>query len=328
MDASVQRASTPPSPGRPQLRFFDASPGHVEHALQCTGADYCCFWAFDEKLRTLNVAQFRCTVAPPIMAESKRFSARPGEDAVGRVWVKRAPELVKDPGKLTQKAFSRQQLAVQYDIRSIAFHPYLNGVLEYGSRAVWERPPSIDGDRAKTMAETHFDSSEESLRRIAEVTGADYAIFWLHLDEVDELKSHGCYAVDGKVMRKSTTFTFTPGYGAIGSAWLTKESVLISDVSQLSATSFKRAPLAAHFGVKSIALEVAANGVLVWGRMPSAWKAGGEAAGRNWQARHGSSPPDCALTPQPARQEFGTTQATWDKAPSWSLSTPGGHDGS
>ncbi|KAG8462641.1 hypothetical protein KFE25_004617 [Diacronema lutheri] len=292
----------------------------LEDVVLRAGADYAIFWepidgADDDAKGDLRTARY-FSFDGQLMRHS---CARPqGADAcaVGRAWALKEDVLVRDAMSSDVAHFRRVQLAFYHGIRSIAFLRYANGVLELGttSPVLWTAPPNVDAlPRASARlsltasvggrssfggavtprpppsaggAPTRFDLSagDVGVRAAVHAACAHYGVFWAYYEVMNELKAESWYAPDGKCMQRSCTFSFRPGYGAVGRAWGMGRAELAPDAQALPAAEFLRLQLATFFGIRSIAFLPYAQGVLevgttgVWAQVPAIGAAGAEGA--------------------------------------------------
>jgi hypothetical protein len=165
---------------------FDSKPARLEDVLNTTNAEYTCFWAFSEEKNRLSVAGYY-SIDTALMERSRGFSFEAGEDIIGRVWVEKTAQFIKDAVTQDITEFRRQQLAAYHRIKSVSFVPFANGVLEYGTRKLWKESPPWDTKEFKARAvqrraeETQlqtFNAVEPALQEVVDSSGAEYALFW------------------------------------------------------------------------------------------------------------------------------------------------------
>eukprot|EP00448_Togula_jolla_P012594 CAMPEP_0170610482 /NCGR_PEP_ID=MMETSP0224-20130122/22683_1 /TAXON_ID=285029 /ORGANISM="Togula jolla, Strain CCCM 725" /LENGTH=136 /DNA_ID=CAMNT_0010935861 /DNA_START=50 /DNA_END=460 /DNA_ORIENTATION=+ len=113
------------------------------------------------------------------------------------------------------------------------------------------------------------------LQQACAEAGAVYAVFWAFDQAKGVLKATMHYnpperLAQIKAMTGSDTsfaseaykYEFTPGKGAVGQVYSTKEPVSFEDVTTLPADTFLRADVAAKYGIKSVAMKFFNGGVL------------------------------------------------------------------
>lgn len=153
----------------------------LEEVMAAAHADYAIFWAWGAEQGVLTGAKY-ASIDGSAMEDSRDFTFKPGEGAVGATWESRQPYFAQDAIGMDTKLFWRAKLATYYRIRSIAMAPRADGVLEVGSRKRWEEPPAClqggGGGAATTAARqaslVPFEATEEALQRVMSTTGAEY----------------------------------------------------------------------------------------------------------------------------------------------------------
>lgn len=124
-----------------QLCPFAVSDEALTAVLECTQSDYVIWWQLDpESKRLVHTKQTNSKRQLNAMRRSRSWEFGVGDGVVGRVFQTGVPEIVQDVNQLDPTVFHRFKLASDYGIASLAFVPFTNGVLEYGSKGVKDSP--------------------------------------------------------------------------------------------------------------------------------------------------------------------------------------------
>ena len=257
---------------------FEPTAANLRKVMANVAGDYAIFWTLDEEDKLIKLHSHEAYDGD-CMARSSEVTFKPGVACIGTAWVDPTYCLVRDSTKLDIRVFLRADMINEYGIKSIGFCRFPNGVLEYGTTDGWEEAPSIDMDQHKrrcydfllTTARPAFNPSQEQLLKVMRYTDAAYAIFWLYAADINELRCAAYHSYDGSVMEMSRTFTFMPGVGCIGSAWVDPKYTFIKDATKLDIRNILRANLILNDGIKSICFTKFANGVVEYGTTKG-WK--------------------------------------------------------
>jgi predicted membrane chloride channel (bestrophin family) len=180
------------------------------------------------------------------------------------------PLLIKDVA--AESKLARREVALQYGIDAIAFGPYEDGVIEYGTTTAssisWSRLPAVP-----TLPKT-------VMRKAFEELGALYLIYWRQ--DGDSFRVAADYevasSVNARLRRRSDGVSFISnskqltidanGKGPVALAKQTDEEQVVcfglKDGSDLS-SKLKRAQAAQAFGIKTIHFVPFEAGVLEYG---------------------------------------------------------------
>ena len=253
-------------------------------ALECqaAGAGYATYWTRSSDGKAI-VAGFYTT--PSFKAElqgfdkyltfpeaSESFSAELDDPASPVAVVLRTRESVFIPDVGTyEKLFYRRDIALEYNIKSIAFTPVLGGVIEIGtsrgsSTSDWE---TID-DAVKEQI------PNAAIERAFVKEGATYSIFWTRnfdsgtYDMAANFESTGS-SLNNAALESSSSFIgecaklHLPimGSGPVAAAAKTGTEVVIPDV--IKQPNFKRKKLAQEWGVGKMTMVPCPTGVLEYG---------------------------------------------------------------
>lgn len=127
------------------LTRFDAHPERLERVSKLTGASYVLFWTpTPEGEEFHKEACFYQSTTLNLLRQSMEYVLRPSKGMVGSVFRKQQPEMIHDCRDIADGLFLRAKLAASYGLRSIAFVPFANGVLEYGTTELWDSLPSFE----------------------------------------------------------------------------------------------------------------------------------------------------------------------------------------
>lgn len=254
--------------------------------MRAANADYSIYWRFvppareaedDNAITTeqtmqatkgmLEFAQY-CSMDGVLMGGSSTFAAPTHRGIMGGVWSSGEPYLLGPVGTADEARFDRKKLAMFERVLSIAFFKQGGGVLEVGSKKAWKELPTLslaDANAQAVALPRVEDEHLEHLARVLALTGAEYVLFYQLFDEVDELKGARYASQDGALMLKSRTFPLSPEVGIVGRAWARRERCFVLDASAADPRDFVRQPLAEFHGVRSIAFECFANGIIEYG---------------------------------------------------------------
>lgn len=337
-----EAAAKPREASAPGRRRLDATKNLLSNLLErTTCADYAIFWTCDED-RQLLVFESYFSPDGQLMERSRLSTfATSGQGAVGRCWASKADFLVRDASASDIIRFTRVQLACYHGVHSVGLWRFPNGVLELGSVSpmLWTCLPDIEALFAPGALRTsgyssgsasfdsdsnlgalpsfNFETDAELCARVL-ASGSAYGIFWQHFASMKELKAKHWFAPDGKCMKRSCTFAFREGEGAVGRAWDTHKPVLIRDAQELEIGKFLRHPLAVLALIRSIVFQPFAQGVLelgvttIWEEIPK-YSLGDASLAAATRARSVASaaPPESA---QPGRAALSSV-TTGDGAP-------------
>jgi len=113
-----------------------------------SGGDYALFWTTCDGVLKVEAEWTECARSArhaqhlrSYMFTSGLQSFRPGQGTIGRVFQTSRAEFHSDASGLSKDYFCRGTLAKRHGVRSIAFIPWSNGVLEYGSTETWTEAP-------------------------------------------------------------------------------------------------------------------------------------------------------------------------------------------
>lgn len=199
--------------------------------------------------------------------ESEKFALdAKGDGPVAQTFKNKTPTFIKDVASSNMK---RKDLAAKYGIGQIAWIPFEEGVLEFGTS---DGPCTADWDKMPDMALTG-DTLQAAMKARCETAGAGYAIYWMSVR--DKLVVANDFVTDSRkaVLKKkgfdksfaeeSELFAMdAKGDGPVATAYRTKEPVFIKDVA---ASNMKRKALAAKYGIGQICWVPFEKGVLEFG---------------------------------------------------------------
>lgn len=123
--------------------FGEPSTDALRAVLDSTGADYTIWWRYDAAMnRLVHGLQLNSPKHLNAMRRAKEVTFCTGKGSVvGRSFALQEPDFLADARLADPTYFSRIKFAANYGICSIAFVPYADGVLEYGSRSAWDAAP-------------------------------------------------------------------------------------------------------------------------------------------------------------------------------------------
>lgn len=259
---------------------LDAS---LKMRCEIAGASYAMYWAkvgdkfvvagtYVEDAYKAELAAQGKTSSFPEESEGMRLDAK-GGGPVACTYRMNDPMFIRDAP--TASIMKRSELAREYNIKSVAFVNYEDGVLEFGTPGEWSTMPSVPR-LPKVAIRTAFES-----------IGSSYVLLWQ--EQGDELKVTAGYTTperraalkaargdDVTFESKSRAFTIDAnGDGLIATALKTRKAQFIKDPS---ASKMKRAELAKEFGIGSIHFVSTGVGVLEYG-VPASARLDGDALG-------------------------------------------------
>merc|ERR1712048_135800 len=249
-------------------------PKDCERAAKEAGACFAIYWGFDEGRSLLRamahwnpperVAEVIAKTGKDELytTESYRFTFKPGQGFTGKAYKNTETMFFPNVTQLVQEEYMRKNLAERFDLKSLAFKPFANGIMEVGftkklTSCAWADTVTI-----------------EDCQKVCLEAGACFCIYW-GLDEAKGVLKPRCHwnppervsvvkALTGKselYTTESYKWEWKAGAGLIGKAYKNKESTFFPDVSQLSPSVFQRQELAKRFGIRSMALKPYGKGV-------------------------------------------------------------------
>jgi hypothetical protein len=236
--------------------------------LATNAAEYALFWEYnaDDGLY-LNTGYF--SVDDTVMAEAKGITATVAS-LLDRARTSGLPRFIKDIKTISDKDCGLVPARVANKVISVILIPYLEGILEVGTRRTWDDPPAVKGVTEFTrsdrvLARPKFEATKENLAKVMANVAADYAMFWTYYAEDDQLRMSAYHSFDGTIMAASSDYTFAPGFACVGSAWVDPTFCLVRDSTNLDIRTFHRADMINECQIKSIGFTTFPNGVLEYG---------------------------------------------------------------
>jgi hypothetical protein len=240
----------------------------LEMLLDVKGGEYALFWEYNaDDGHYLNTGYF--SVDDTMMASAKGITATVAS-LLDRARTSGLPRFIKKIKEIAATDCALVPVRVSNDVQSIILIPYVEGILEIGTRSTWDEPPTLSSVAEfvrsdKVVARPHFEPTMANLRTIIDNVSADYAMWWEWLPGEGKLKMTAYNSLDGKIMAASVEYEFTPGFACVGSAWVDPTFRLVRDSTNLDIRTFLRADMINECGVKSIGFTKFPNGVLEYG---------------------------------------------------------------